>query len=459
MLLKKKVKDIFENKRVLILGFGKEGKSTFKFLQNLELSLDISIADQDENLASTVDQSEFKEVKFILGGSYLSHIDGFDIIIKTPGIQSDLLKNQTATAAITSQTELFLHFFRERTIGITGTKGKSTTTSLIHHILQKAGKKSFLAGNIGIPPLDFANQIEEDAVVVFEMSSHQLHNIKTSPGTAVFLNLFEEHLDHYAGFDQYKQAKLNILKFQKEHDYAIINADDPALTQSELNSLKSKLLSFSRDEDSGAELVALPDNKILFRYQDNERLYDFSERSALPGDHNMMNIMAALCVCKLAGIEEDYIEAGINSFKGLKHRLEYLGKFNGIHFYNDSIATIPEATIEALKTLREVDTLILGGKDRGINYSMLENYLARHKVKNIILTGEAGQRIGNQLNSLVDFNSKVFKVNSYSEIPDILRKNGTKNGICLLSPAASSYDMFRNFEERGEVFKKIAENL
>ena len=188
--------------------------------------------------------------------------------------------------------------------------------------------------------------------------------------------------------------------------------------------------------------------------------FNFQERKYLPGEHNLMNIMAAICVSKVLEIPDDLIDKSVHSFKGLRHRMEYVGRFKGIDFYNDSISTIPQSTIQAVRSLKRVDTLILGGKDRGIDYRPLIDFLPDSGVKNLIFTGEAGKRIQNGLlENKTTINQNYFFIHNFNEISDIVRNNSAPGFICLLSPAAASYDIFRNFEERGEVFKKIAENL
>ena len=200
--------------------------------------------------------------------------------------------------------------------------------------------------------------------------------------------------------------------------------------------------------------------QVVFNLGDRHTVFDFSKRMYLPGNHNLKNMMAAVCVCKIFQIPDEIITEAVLRFKGLEHRLEYVGEYGDIHFYNDSIATIPEATIEAMKTLKDVDTLILGGKDRGIDYNNLIKFLAGSNVNNLIFLGEAGKRIYEGIN-LVDKtkSKKCFLIMEFNEASQIIKKYTKPGSICLLSPAAASYDMFNNFEERGEAFKKIARNI
>ena len=286
-----------------------------------------------------------------------------------------------------------------------------------------------------------------------------MQNISIAPKISALLNLFEEHLDHDKDYESYQLAKLNISLFQKKGDYFICNIDNESIRELILkNQIKSQLLFYSLTNkdikgcylDDENRIVINPSNKIL----------DFSARKSLPGVHNLSNIMAAVLVSQILNVPEDVMVQAINDFKSLPHRLEFIGTFKGISFYNDSISTIPEATIEAIRTLNNVDTLILGGYDRGINYKPLAAYLMKSSIKNIIYTGEAGSRIFKLMNTeKAERNHKHFLVNKFTEIENVIRTNTKPGSICLLSPAASSSDEFNSFEERGYTFKKIAENF
>lgn len=448
---------ILEHKKVLILGFGKEGFSSYQLIRKYIPASQIAIADQNKSLFLDVDPG----VELYLGESYLDNINEFDLIIKAPGIPKKILQNRVDESGVISQTNLFLRIFSDQIIGVTGTKGKSTTASLIKHILSAHSKNVVFVGNIGVPPFDLVNSIDEDTWIVFELSSHQLQDVTYSPHIAILLNLFEEHLDHYDNLQAYHLAKLNITKFQNDNDWLILNDDDPKINELLIvNKSNSKILPYSllNSFDEGAFVEK--DGLIKFIKEGEESIFDVSKRISLDGVHNLMNIMAAISACKILDLPDATILDAINNCSGLPHRLEYLGKFKSIHFYNDSIATIPEATISAIKTLKKVDTLILGGMDRGIDYRILIDYLPDSGVNNLVFIGEAGKRIMDNLKREGKFiNKKLFFIKNFNELPKIIKENTLPEYICLLSPAASSYDMFSNFEERGDVFKKIAENL
>jgi len=456
--LKDKLKEILGNNSILILGFGKEGRSSYKLVRQLIPESKITIADKNKEAFLPDKFQGIGACELISGDGYLIGLDKYDLIIKSPGIPRHFIPTNINAKKVTSQTELFLGLFSKQTIGITGTKGKSTTSSLVFHILSAYFNEVVLVGNIGVPPFDMIDDIHEKTRIVFEMSGHQLENISISPHYAVLLNIFQEHLDHFETYEAYQNAKFNISRFQNTEDYFIYNSDDPLISkQVEKGVTATNLLSFSMVQKTGNGIVGNENGEISLN---QNQLLDLKDREQLPGRHNLMNIMAAVLVCRKMGVPNDAIRDAIKGFKGLPHRLEYMGEFKGIRFYNDSIATVPEAVIEAVKTLKEVDTLILGGKDRGIDYKGLVDFLLEGSLRNIIFIGEAGKRILKEIYSKDKHpGMNCFPIKGFQEMGNIIKENTRRGKICLLSPAASSYDMFSSFEERGEAFKKIAENL
>jgi UDP-N-acetylmuramoylalanine--D-glutamate ligase len=449
--------NIISNKKVLILGFGKEGRSTYQFLRKYFPDQLFYIADQDKNLSEKYHFQSIDKIALVLGNAYMDKLTEYDLIIKTPGIS---LKNmetaQLKSLSITSQTDLFLHVFSKQIIGITGTKGKTTTSSLIYHILKSYTDNVLLVGNMGFPPFDQVLDVDNETFIVFEMSSHQLENCSISPHFSVLLNLFQEHLDHYQTYMDYQLAKFNIAKFQQKDDYFICNADNEEINEILSNiQLPGKMISFSLLKEVKIGCF-LKENTIYCNDgKTSKPFYDTRSIRNLKGNHNLLNIMAAISVCKLIGVPEDKIVECIGSFKGLEHRIEYIGNINGIEFYNDSISTIPEATIAAVIALENTNTLLLGGFDRGIDYRNLAAFLVKSGVKNLIFIGEAGKRIFAEVNKLKCKNKQCFEVMSFDKAVEIAIQKTAKGKICLLSPAAASYDMFKNFEERGKRFKEL----
>ena len=449
----------FKDKSILILGFGKEGQSTFSFLQKLDSLSGIGIADKLPEAIAKYEGNIPSEIKIHSGDGYLNCLHEYDLVIKSPGIPKELVQQRSRDVEVTSQTNLFLRFFRSKIVGITGTKGKSTTSSLIRHILFNDDGKSILVGNIGMPPFDYIGKIDDDARIVYELSSHQLDDVEYSPHIAVFLNLFEEHLDHYGSFEKYRQAKANIFRFQEKGDYLILNFDDKNLTDLQMGNSQQAVLGYSLIQLKRTPIRGKGTSLVQLNAPFTSVQFDFSGRNSIPGEHNLKNIMAAVAVAKLLQIPDAVIINSVNSFEGLEHRLEYVGTFKGIHFYNDSIATVPEATIEAVKTLKNTNTLILGGKDRGIDYSVLVDFLPASGIRNFLFMGDAGQRIMDGLKPRLMPGQQAFIIREFAELAELIPACTQPGKICLLSPAASSYDWFYNFEERGHAFKKIAENL
>jgi UDP-N-acetylmuramoylalanine--D-glutamate ligase len=452
---------LLSNHKVLILGFGKEGRSTFRFIRKNFPGVSLAIADRDPVIQERSEgllNGQLQELH--TGPDYLKHIQDYSLIIKSPGVSIPEESRPAAGTLVTSQTRLMLEAYHRQIIGITGTKGKSTTTSLVHHLLQTAGINSILVGNIGLPPFDYLESIGPETRIVYEMSSHQLEDSILAPHISVLLNLFPEHLDRYPSLEDYYSAKMRILTGQIENDTFIYNEDIPGISE-RIRAVNTgrNYLSFS----SGfimKEGCYLDGNRIFLCHQGHSSEFiEVTDNFPLKGQHNRMNMMAAILSARQAGASEDAIRKGLFTFTGLEHRLEYVGCFRDIYFYNDSIATIPEATIAAVRTLPATDTLILGGFDRMLDYSALVDFLVHSSVKNFIFLGKAGQRMLEGFRSYSNDDQNLVQVNSLQEAFEIILKVTGKGKICLLSPAAASYDSFRNFEERGSLFKKIAESL
>lgn len=442
----------FKNKTILIVGFGREGKSTYNFIRKHLPAQHITIADKNEISISDLN------LTINTGDDYLKDLNQYDLIFKTPGISLAHLNDCVDISKITSQTDIFLQWYGNQNIGVTGTKGKSTTASLIYHILKKSKKDVLFGGNIGIPLFDLIPSIHCNTIIVSELSAHQLEFIHKSPHISVLLNLFQEHLDHFKTVENYFNAKWNINKYQVEGDLFISNNDDNFIENYQNWNSKTTNLGFSQSNviENGAYLDT---NQIIIKANTKiEHSFSIKDLSNLPGEHNLNNIMAAILACKSMGISLLEIEKHIKSFLGLEHRIEFVGKFDGVDYYNDSISTIPEATISALKALGNVNTLILGGFDRGIDYSKLYEYIDIHPIANIAFTGPAGKRMLDEWESHNKSIQNILLSDNYREIIQFCKTNTPENGKCLLSPAAASYDQFKNFEERGTYYKNQIKN-
>ena len=368
----------------LILGYGKEGKVTEQFLKRYYQHLRIGIADAD------------------MGGRYLDEQERYDLAVKTPGIP----KSKVAIPYVTA-TNIFFSQNTNFTIGVTGSKGKSTTASLIAAILKESGKKVRLLGNIGTPMLEvLLTDVDPDEIFVIELSSYMLDDIEYSPDIAVLLSLFPDHMDYHGGVEPYYAAKRRIFQFQKPGDIGI--------------------------EGPVAEPLPL----------------DRSELTLL-GDHNFQNVQAAVRVARLCGVQDDAIACALRNFKPLPHRLEHIGTFRGIDFYDDAISTTPESTIAALRALGTVDTIFLGGSDRGYDFHALERTLREFGIRNIVLFPESGERV---LSSREGFD--ILETKNMEEAVDFAFKNTASGKICLLSTASPSYSLWKNFEAKGDEFAR-----
>jgi UDP-N-acetylmuramoylalanine--D-glutamate ligase len=454
------IKEFLEGKRIVLVGCGREGISTYRFIRSMFPVQLLTIADSDVNLKDNFPEfSEDKNIVFNLGSNYLFGLDDYNLILKTPGVSFKELKIQLPKEKISSQTDLFLRMYGNQVIGITGTKGKSTTSSLIMHIVSKHTENCVLVGNIGLPPFNILDRIDKDTIIIYELSSHQLEYITVSPHISILLNLFEEHLDHYISYYAYQASKMNIALYQQPEDHFIYNADDKTLISlMEQHDLPCMLHPFSALK-AVINGVWVNDAHLNLTLMNNPLFYSLNSERYLPGAHNVLNIMAAVLACSLINVDTTLIIEGIGDFKGLEHRIEFVGEYNGIKFYNDSISTIPQATIAAIETLKNVDTIILGGYDRGIDYSILIDYLAASSVRNLIFIGDAGKRIHLLLEDACDTYKNFLTAENYDEVVKYAKAYTRKGSICLLSPAAASYDMFKNFEERGKVFKEKVKDV
>jgi UDP-N-acetylmuramoyl-L-alanine---L-glutamate ligase len=449
-------------KRIAILGLGREGRSTFQLLTKYLNDGCLIIADKNPDISNSISKPGNSGVKleFFTGENYLEGLKTCDLIIKSPGISLKVLEQAEIRVPIVSQTGIFLHLFRRQVIGVTGTKGKSTTVSLIYEILKRSGKKVLLGGNIGVPPFDLIPDLEQDTTVVYEMSSHQLEGIKVSPHIAVLLNIFQEHLDHYNSYLDYQLAKFNIACWQQQGDFFIYNPENPAVNQLVTNfSLSSLQLALDQKTIDLSGVYYEGDDLVIIHNGNKTILENIAHHTSLSGAHNLNNIAAAAVAAHLSGAGKEFILEGVKQFKGLPHRLEKIGIVNGITFINDSISTIPEATIEALKTFPQTQTLLLGGYDRGVEYTGLCRYLKENPVKNIVFIGRAGERIKKEFSGISTTKDQTnFWFNEFDEAVKKAIEVTLPGQVCLLSPAASSYDMFRNFEERGKKFRQLIQS-
>lgn len=430
-----------KNQKILILGFAREGIATLNFLNKHLPDQKISVADKtpesdlSKEAIKALNMNNVAEKYF--GKNYLEKVSAYDVIIKSPGVAPNIPEIYEALESgvvISSATQIFFSQCQGTIIGITGTKGKSTTSSLIHEVLSAGGVKSVLIGNIGKPALDYLEDIDASTTVVFELSSYQLSDLKVSPHIAVITNIYPEHLNWHDGYENYINSKANITLHQTENDYFIYNKDNDNLNKIALQT-KAKLLFFSKDDIS---YPLLPK--------------DFQ----LSGEF-LINTVPAVLIGKMYNLTDDTIRQGFSNFIPLPHRLEYIGEVRGIRFYNDSLATIPQATISALTTLgNDIETLVAGGFDRGIDFSLLGQYLSKSSVKNLILFPTTAEYIWQSvLKSDPHTQINKFDVDNMQDAVKTAFETTSPGKICLLSPASSSFNLFRDYTDRGDQFKKF----
>ncbi len=433
-------------KKVCILGFGREGKSTYRELsQNCSCK---SITISDLNPVDRLTNNLPENVDIITGERYQESLGSFDIVFKSPGIVLEKSPEEL-DCEITSETQIFFSVFSSQIIGITGTKGKSTVSSLIYHILKESGKDALFAGNIGIPVFDISKDVTENTLIVCELSCHQLEYMTVSPHIAVFLNLYEEHLDHYCTMERYYAAKKNIYLHQNEGDILYCNSE---IIPHDIASIEVSISNSNPDAD-----VYVENGKIVDS-DDNEFIIP-TDRIKLLGVHNHYNIAVTWDVCRHFVSADKFTDA-LCSFNPLAHRLEFVDNIAGIRYYDDSISTACATAIEALKSVPNPGTILLGGMDRGIDYSPLVQFLSDFNV-NIICMETSGKRIYDMIQAAENFTAPE-RSHYVAHLEDAVKLSSeiTNEGeSVVLSPAAASYGIFKNFEERGNVFKKLVANL
>ena len=442
-----KIINKLKDKNIAILGFGREGKSTYRFIRKYLINKKITIIDKvdikKDNKEMFLDD---KNVFFVSGEDYLNDLAKYDIIIKSPGISLNKIDTTLFNDKISSQMELLLSVVKDKVIGVTGTKGKSTTSSLIYEIL-KNKYSVVLAGNIGKPifDLDLDERID---YFVLEMSSHQLEYLDIAPHIGIILNLFQDHLDHAGTIEHYHEIKMHMFTKQGNSDYSIYcSSNDNLRRLVKEKDLKGKLLAVDINGNDEKAIIKMVDNKI---YYQNELVFTDDIKRNIYGRCNLENIMVAFVVGKLFEVDNEVILKTIENFKALPYRMELVGKINEVKYYVDTLATIPEATEEAIMAIKDTDTLIFGGMDRGISYQEFVTFLQNSPVNNFICMPKTGYDIGKKLT-----NKKVYYTETIDEAVMVAKQITKKGMSCVLSPAAASYEYFKNYQEKGDRFKEL----
>lgn len=456
-----KIVEKLKNKKIVILGFGKEGKSTYNFIRKYIGNVNITISDKKDVSDSELLNGDIN-VNIISGDNYLNNLDDYDLIIKSPGISLNYLDSKYLDKIknnITSQLELLLEVNKNNIIGVTGTKGKSTTSSLIYEVLKDQGIDVILAGNIGVPVLDEISRYKDTTRLVIEMSSHQLEYIKESPHIGIILNLYQDHLDHSRTLEHYYENKMKMFEFQTKDDYALYSGDNDTTEKllkeltnyNSFNAIKYDIRFNDSEKTKFSSSVRVKDKNI---YIDDKLVYVDKKRNLI-GDHNLKNIEFVMSICDILNLDFNKAAETIYKFKPLEYRMEDLGVHNNIHFYCDTIATIPEATMNAISSIDNVDTLIFGGENRNTSYTDFINFLNNSSVKNLICMYDTGFIIKDKLDSR---NKNVYFTRDLREAYSIALKCTRPGSTCVLSPAASSKDVFIDFQEKGSLFKALVNN-
>jgi UDP-N-acetylmuramoylalanine--D-glutamate ligase len=410
---------IMKNK-IAILGYGLEGQDAEKYFNGLGDEVTVLDRKFDDN--------------------YLKSLNNFDVIVRSPGVYRylpELVKAEKDGTEITSSLKIFFEKCPANIIGITGTKGKGTTSTLIYNIIKNAGKDVCLVGNIGKAYLELLPKLTKDSIVIMELSSFQLIDLTKSPHIAVVLNITLDHMDWHKDKEEYIKAKENIVRYQSVSDWAVIN-EEYETSKSFTKETKAKVVFFSKKS---------LDQK-------------YKEQLLLRGEHNLENIAAAVSVAKIVGVDEKIVLDTVRNFKGLEHRLELVETVDGVTFYNDSFATGPQPTIAAINSFTEPETLILGGSDKGLSYQDLGNAINKTKnIENIILIGITGPLIDKYLDSNLQFTIYNLQKTNMEEIVKKALEVTPKGGVVILSPASASFDMFENYKDRGNQFKKAVQSL
>ena len=429
----------FQDRKILIWGFGREGQSTYHLIRELLPDQMIDIAEGRASGKSVLEKAEKTTVNTRIFFDDEIDIPSYDIVMKSPGI---VLPERMPKDNISGESQLFLKHYRDQVVGVTGTKGKSTTVSLIGAVLSKQ-YCVHIVGNIGVPCFDAVPRIKKGDLVAFELSCHQLEYCPFSPHVAVFLNLFEEHLDHYGSFAAYAAAKANIFKHQQSGDVIIMNS-----VMTEWISKAYEPVLIGRDIRAEEKTLITPDCSITV------------EDCSLVGAHNYLNLAVAYYIGHvLYGVSNEQFLSAAASFRPLAHRLEDLGVFEGIRFVDDSISTIGQSCISALSSLNDVDAVLVGGMDRGIDYDQLEHYLFSRKDVSVVFMYASGKRVHDEMKAHGLNREGLYDTENLQEAVEQARSLTWTGHTVLLSPAASSYDHFKNFEERGDVFRKLAFKL
>ena len=445
-----------KDKRVLVVGLGRSGVASAFFLKSRGARVTVSDAKSENELRDEIPALLDQGIAVETGGHGERTFQDQDLIVVSPGVPSDAQALGQARALgqpIVGEIELASEFLAGPLVAITGSNGKTTTTTLVGEILRAGERKTLVGGNIGRPAISLVGEATPDTVIVLEVSSFQLETIRTfRPRIAIVLNVTADHLDRHRTFTAYVDAKARIFLNQQGEDFAVLNRDDP--TCADLRGrTRARVFWFSRRREV-EEGAFLERGQIIFRRQgEREEIMPASE-IPLKGAHNLENVLAAVSAARLMGVGRERIRAAVTGFKAVEHRLEYVATVGGVEYYNDSKATNVDATIKALESFPANVHLILGGKDKGSDYTLLRDLL-RERVKCVYTIGAAAEKIQSQIQGIV----RSRRTETIEAAVKEAAASAEPGDVVLLAPACASFDQFANYEHRGRVFKQLVRAL
>ncbi|SHH12387.1 UDP-N-acetylmuramoyl-L-alanine--D-glutamate ligase [Tepidibacter thalassicus] len=440
-----------KNKKVLLVGLAKTGISTVKKLISMGADVIVNDIKNEEQLKDIIINLKGYNVKYVLG-KHIENINDIDLTIVSPGVPLDLLfikKLKENNIEVIGEVEFSYRLCKGTFIGITGTNGKTTTTTLVGEIFKAVNKNTYVVGNIGNPVIDVVDKSNENSILITELSSFQLESIKYfRPKVSAILNITEDHLDRHKTMENYINAKARIFENQNEEDFTILNYDCP-IVRSMASKCRSKVIFFSRREilDEG---VFVKEDNIVIKFKDINTILMNKNEISIPGDHNLENSLAAICIGVVLNLDLNLIKNTLKTFDGVEHRLEFVRKINDIKFINDSKGTNPDASIKAIKSYKDPIVLIAGGMDKKSDFKEFVKYF-NGRVKELVLMGETADIIEKTANKEGFFN--CHKVKNMKEAVKKSYELAKSGDVVLLSPACASWDMYESYEVRGKDFK------
>jgi len=447
----------YRGKKIAILGFGVESQETVEFL--LKQGALLHVLDQKDEKNFNAERLLYlrnEGVNFSFGR--FQSLADFDIIIRSPGIRPGIHALHEAGdlgIEITSATNIFLKAATGTVIGVTGTKGKGTTAALLFEIISNSGRDVYLGGNIGVPALSFLNKLRKESISVLELSSFQLIDATVSPQIAVVLMVTQDHLDYHADVKEYIAAKFGITKFQGKEDAVIVNVDYPG-SVAIADQSQGRKLSASKSKELTKGCFVHEDQIVIAKDGDNKKIIAIND-ILLPGKHNLENVCAAVMAADLIGVSHDHIAETLKTFKGLQHRLELVREVSGIHYYNDSISTMPDSAIAAIFAFEEPKVLILGGSSKANNFTELGKIISESgSIKAIIGIGKEWPEIKSHITKQMKF---IENCNTMEDIVAKASAIAESGDVVILSPACASFDMFKDYKDRGDQFKVAVNKL